>query len=133
MRLKHILYLVTIACAVAEIGMALYAMYWADILKDIAYAEHVQPNSGLIIIKALNIALPAGVLCMALLIYTRKIDNIGTFGLLMAAGLHLMGLDLNVRAVKRVYGTATPLADVTWWVPAEKQAPVGVAWDGNAG
>ena len=132
MRLKHILYIVTIVCALAEIGMALYAMYWAEILKDIAYAEHVRPHNELIIVKALNIALPAGVLCMALLVYTRKIDGVGAFGLFMAAALHLMGLDLNVRAVKKIYGHGTPLADITWWVPAEKQAVDG-AWDGNAG
>lgn len=133
MRLKHFLYLATILCALAEIGMALYAMHWGDVLQDIAYAEHSQPHCEMIIVKALNIALPAGLLCIALLIYTWKVDSIGAFGLLMAAALHLIGLDLNVRAVKKVYGSGIPLADVTWWAPAEKSVPGdGGDWDGNA-
>ena len=30
MRLKHILYALTLVCALAEIGMALYAMHWGE-------------------------------------------------------------------------------------------------------
>ena len=29
------------------------------------------------------------------------------------------GLDLNLRAVKKVYGEGMPLASVTWWAPAD--------------
>ncbi len=132
MRLKHFLYLVTIACALAEIGMALYAMHWGSILQEIAYSDHSQPQSEMIILRALNIALPAGVLCIAFLIYTWKIDSIGAFWLLMAATLHMIGFDLNVRAVKKVYGNGTPLADVTWWTPKDKAAGDGAAWDEHA-
>ncbi len=119
MRLKHFLFFVCLACALAEIGVAVYAMHWGGIIQDIAYAEKSQPESELLIVKALNIAVPAGVSCLGLLIYTWKIDSIGGFALLMATALHMIGIDLNVRAVKKVYGTETPLADVTWWVPAD--------------
>jgi hypothetical protein len=132
MRLKHFLYLVTLACALAEIGMALYAMHWGSILQEIRFAEQTNMDSELIIVKALNIALPAGLCCLGLLIYTWKIDSIGAFALLMVAALHMIGLDLNLRAVKKVYGNGTPLADVTWWVPSEKPAVGQAGWDGRS-
>lgn len=132
MRLKHFLYSVTILCAFAEIGMALYAMHWGSILQEIALAEQRQPDSELAVVKALNIALPAGVCCLALLIYTWKVDSVGAFALFMAAALHMIGFDLNVRAVKKVYGNGTPLADVTWWAPQEKAAPDALAADDHA-
>lgn len=122
MRLKHFLFLVCLACALAEIGMAVYAMHWGGIIEQIANAEKSQPASELLIVRALNIAVPAGIACLGLLIYTWKIDSIGGFALLMAAALHMIGLDLNVRAVKKVYGSGTPLAEVTWWAPADTQA-----------
>ena len=126
MRLKHFLFLVCLACALAEIGMAVYAMHWGGIIEQIANAEKSQPASELLIVKALNIAVPAGLSCLGLLIYTWKVDSIGGFALLMAAALHLIGIDLNVRAVKQVYGDGTPLADVTWWAPADTQAESSV-------
>lgn len=132
MRLKHFLYLVTLLCALAEIGMAVYAMHWGSILQEISLAEHIQPDSELLVVKALNIALPSGLCCLGLLIYTWKIDSIGAFALFMAAALHMIGLDLNVRAVKKVYGTGTPLADVTWWAPAEKSSVQPTGLDDNA-
>ena len=132
MRLKHFLYLVSIVCALAEIGMALYAMHWGSVLQEIAFAEQNDPDSELIIVRALNIALPAGLCCLGFLIYTWKIDCIGAFALLMAAALHMIGLDLNLRAVKKVYGSGTPLADVTWWVPSEKPAVGQTGWDGRS-
>jgi hypothetical protein len=129
MRFKHVLYLVTLLCAFAEIGMALYAMHWGNIIKDIAYADQGQPDGELAIVRALNIALPAGICCIALLLYTWKVDSIGGFALFFAAVMHMIGVDLNVRAVKKVYGTGTPLASVTWWAPSdnarEYQAPDG--------
>ena len=132
MRLKHFLYLVTLFCALAEIVMAVYAMHWGNILQEIALAEHIQPDSELLVVKALNIALPAGLCCLGLLIYTWKIDSIGAFALFMAAALHMIGLDLNVRAVKKIYGNGTPLADVTWWAPAEKSAAHRTVVDGQS-
>ena len=132
MRLKHFLYLVTLVCALAEIGMALYAMHWGSILQDIAFAEKNDPDSELIIVRALNIALPAGLCCLGMLIYTWKIDCVGAFALLMAAALHMIGLDLNLRAVKKVYGNGTPLADVTWWVPSDKPTVGQARWDGRS-
>ena len=122
MRLKHFLFLISLGCALAEIGMAVYAMHWGSIIEQIANAEKSQPASELLIVRALNIAVPAGIACLGLLIYTRKIDSIGGFAMLMAAVLHMIGLDLNVRAVKKVYGSGTPLAEVTWWAPTDKQA-----------
>jgi hypothetical protein len=117
MRLKHFLYAATLVCALAEIGMALYAMHWGSILKEIQWADQRQPDSELIVIKALNFALPLGLCCLALLLYTWRVDSIGGFAFLLAVAMHMIGLDVNVRAVKKVYGASTPLASVTWWVP----------------
>jgi hypothetical protein len=121
MRLKHLLYLATIICAFAEIGMALYAMHWGEIIKDIAYADQGQVNSEGAVVRALNVALPVGVCCIAMLLYTWKVDSIGGFALFFAVVMHMIGLDLNVRAVKKVYGSGTPLASVTWWAPSDSQ------------
>jgi hypothetical protein len=120
MRLKHYLYAVTLICAVAEIGMALYAMHWGEVIRHISWTEQKDPESEMLIVQALNIALPVGVCCIGLLIWTWKVDAIGGFALFMAAVLHLVGLDLNLRAVKKIYGNGTPLASVTWWAPEEK-------------
>jgi hypothetical protein len=119
MRLKHLLYIITIICAFAEIGMALYAMHWGEIIKDIAYADQGKVDSEGAIVRALNVALPAGICCIALLLYTWKIDSIGGFALFFAIVMHMIGVDLNVRAVKKVYGNGTPLASITWWAPAD--------------
>jgi hypothetical protein len=119
MRLKHYLYIATLFCALAEIGMALYAVHWGSILKEIALVEHRQPDSELIVVKALNIALPLGLCCLGMLVYTWRVDSIGGFAFFLAVVMHMIGLDLNVRAVKQVYGTGTPLASVTWWAPAD--------------
>ncbi len=119
MRFKHFLYIATLVCALAEIGMALYAMHWGSIIKEIAYAEHTQTEGELAIVRALNIALPAGVCCIGLLLYTWKVDSIGGFALFLAVVMHMIGVDLNMRAVKKVYGSGTPLANVTWWAPKD--------------
>lgn len=123
MRLKHFLYILALGCALAEIGMALYSMYWGEIIKDIAYAEKTEVPSEMLIVKSLNFAMPAGVLCLALLLYIRKVDSIGGFGFLVAVVFHLIGLDLNLRAVKKVYGEKTPLENVTWWMPRDDSRP----------
>jgi hypothetical protein len=127
MRLKHLLYITAIICAVAEIGMALYAMYWGDIIKEIAYAEHTVADSDVLVLKALNLALPVGVGCLALLLYTWRIDAIGGFGFFFAVVFHLIGYDLNVRAVKKVYGDQTEMHQVTWWIPGEGPSLVETA------
>ena len=125
MRLKHFLYMLTLVCALAEIGMALYANYWGDVLKEVAWSNQQHPESELIVVRALNVALPVGVCCIALLIWTWKVDAIGGFPLVAVGILHMIGFDLNVRAVKRFYGHSTPLAEVTWWAPDEpRQRPV---------
>lgn len=123
MRLKHFLYLTTLVCALAEIGMALYAMYWGDVLKEVIWTSEKQPDAELIVVQALNIALPVGICCIGLLIWTWKVDAIGGFALFMAVILHMIGFDVNVRAVKKVYGNSTSLAAVTWWAPAEDRRP----------
>lgn len=135
MRLKHFLYAVTIVCALAEIGMALYAMHWGEVIQQMAWNERPGPDSELLVVKALNYALPVGALCVALLLWTWKIDSIGGFGLLLALVLHLIGVDLNLRAVKKVYGSGTSLAQVTWWAPADNARPAErtqAEWDGNS-
>jgi len=123
MRLKHFLYTVTLVCAFAEIGMALHAMHWGDVVKEMAWYEQPGPDSELLVVKALNYALPIGVLCVGLLLWTWKMDSIGGFSLLLALVLHMIGVDLNLRAVKKVYGSGTSLAQVTWWAPAENARP----------
>ena len=129
MRLKHFLFLVSLLCALAEIVMAVYAVHWGGIVQDIAYAAKSQPDSEILIVRALNILVPVGVCCLALLIYIWRMDSIGGFALFLAAGLHLIGVDLNVRAVKKIYGNGTALSDVTWWAPVEKHADSGDAPD----
>ena len=119
MRLKHYLYIAALFCALAEIGMALYAMHWGNILNEIALAEHRHPDSELIVVKSLNIALPVGLCCLALLVYIWRVDRIGSLAFFLAVVMHMIGIDLNVRAVKQVYGAGTPLASITWWAPAE--------------
>jgi hypothetical protein len=125
MRLKHFLYLTALFCALAEIGMALYAMHWGDVIKDIAYADKTQPDNELIVVKSLNYALPVGIVCLALLLYIWRADSVGGFSLLVAVVLHFIGFDLNVRAVKKVYGDKTDLSEVAWWAPKEKNPPAG--------
>ena len=123
MRLKHILYIVTMACALSEIGMALYAMHWGNVIKEITLADQRMPDSEMLVLRALNIVLPVGLACIALLLYTWRADSIGGFALFVVGVLHFAGFDLNVRAVKRFYGENTPLANVAWWAPApERQA-----------
>lgn len=117
MRLKHFLYSATIVCALAEIGMALYAMYWTGIISEIAAAEKTPVETELIVLRSLNIALPMGICFLALLLYIWKMDSIGGFSFFLALAMHLIGLDLNVRAVRKIYGEDTPLASVTWWAP----------------
>jgi len=131
MRLKHYLYIATLVCALAEIGMALYAMHWGSVLKEIALAEQAQPDGELIVVKALNIALPMGLCCLALLVYTWRVDSIGGLAFFLAVAMHMIGLDLNVRAVKQVYGAGTPLASVTWWAPADDSWAAELLRDGR--
>lgn len=120
MRLKHFLFLTALACAFAEIGMALYSMYWGEIIKDIAYAEKTVVPSELLVVKALNYVMPTGIACLVLLLYTRKADPMSGFGMFIAVVFHLIGLDMNLRAVKHVFGSQTPLENVTWWMPHDK-------------
>jgi hypothetical protein len=119
MRLKHFLFFTTLFCALAEIGMAVYAMHWGEVIKHMAWYNQPAPESELIVIKALNYALPLGVCCIALLLWTWRVDSIGGFAIFLAVVLHLIGLDLGVRAVGKVYGSGTSLAQVTWWAPTE--------------
>ncbi len=132
MRLKHILYALTLVCALAEIGMALYAMHWGDIIQQMAWNEQGDPNSELLVVKSLNIALPLGLICMGLLVWIWKMDAIGGFALFMAVVLHMIGVDLNVRAVKKVYGAGTPLASVTWWAPSQETLRDFAVLDGTS-
>lgn len=119
MRLKHFLFLTTLFCAIAEIGMALYAMHWGDVIKNMAWYEQPAPDSELIVVQALNYALPVGICCIGLLLWTWKVDSIGGFAIFLALVLHMIGIDLGVRAVSKVYGSGTPLARVTWWAPSK--------------
>ena len=117
MRLKHYLYFGTLACAVLEVVCALYAMFWGDITAQIQAAQFGDPDNEWIVIRNLNIFLPVGVLCLGMLLYTWRVDAIGGFALFFAVMLHVAGLDLNLRAVRKVYGEGTSLEKVTWWVP----------------
>ncbi len=129
MRLKHFLFLTTLFCALAEIGMAIYAMHWGDVIKHMAWYEQPGPDNELIVVQALNYALPLGILCIALLLWTWKVDSIGGFAIFIAVVLHLIGVDLGVRAVTKVYGPNVPLAKVAWWAPSENSMVGSLLYD----
>ena len=114
--------MICLICALAEIEMALYVLYWGEILSQITFATQQNVESELTLANSLNVALPIGVICVGLLFWLRKTDNIGGFALTGLVLLHLVGYDLNTRAVRKVYGQDAQLASLTWWMPAENHA-----------
>ena len=117
MQFKHFLYWGAVCCAVGQLLLALYARFYGEIAAQIQSADLVPAEGELAIVKALNYALPLGVGCMAFLLYTWKINRIGGFALLVAMSLQAMAMDLNLRAVRHVFGAEVRLESVAWWYP----------------
>ena len=120
MQFKHFLYWGAVGCAVGQLLLALYARFYGDIAAQIQAAEMPAGESELAIVKALNYALPIGVGCMALLLYTWKINRVGGFALVFALGLQAAAMDLNLRAVRHVFGQEVKLESVAWWYPTQE-------------
>jgi hypothetical protein len=117
MQFKHFLYWGAVCCAVGQLLMALYARFYGDIASQIQAAEVAAFEGELAIVKALNYALPIGVGCMGFLLYTWKINHVGGFALVCALGLQAAALDLNLRAVRYVFGKDVKMESVAWWYP----------------
>ena len=120
MQFKHLLYWTAVLCAVGQVLLALYARFYGEIAEQIQAAAVSSPDSEMAVVRALNIAMPLGVGCLVLLLYTWKINNVGRFAIVVAIGLQAVAMDLNLRAVRHVFGEETSLASITWWAPKEK-------------
>ena len=122
MEFKHLLYWSAIGCAVAQILMSLYARFYGDVAAQIQTAALLSPDSEMAVVKVMNYALPIGVGCILMLLYTWKSNQVGGVAMVFAIGMQLAALDLNLRAVRYVFGEETALSSVAWWAPAEKPA-----------
>ena len=120
MQFKHILYWSAIFCAAGQILLALYARFYGDIAAQIQAAELSSGQGEVAIVNALNYALPVSVFCLGLLLYTWKINSVGRFALVVAFGLQVAAMDLNLRAVQHVFGEDVKLDTVAWWYPDEE-------------
>lgn len=121
MQFKNLLYWTAVVCAVCQIVMALYSRYFTEVTDNITSVKIVVQGSEQAVVKALNYAMPVGVGCLALLLYTRKVNPMNGVAMLTALGLQAVALDLNLRAARHVFGEETALASITWWAPKEKQ------------
>lgn len=117
MQFKYILYWGAVLCAVGQVLLALYARFYGDVAAQIETAELVSGDGELAVVKALNYALPVSVACIAMLLYTRKFNHVGGMALAMAIGLQAAAMDLNLRAVRHVFGQDVQLETVAWWYP----------------
>ena len=120
MQFKHLLYWSAVCCAVAQILLALYSRYYGVVAEQITAAELAPGQTELAVVKALNYAMPVSVGCLLLLLYTWKINKVGGFAMLVAIGLQVAAMDLNLRAVRFAFGEETNLASITWWAPEEQ-------------
>ena len=120
MQFKHFLYWTAVGCAGCQVLLALYARFYGEIAEQIQAASVAPADSELAVVKALNYAMPVGVACLALLLYTWKINKVGGFALVFALGLQAAALDLSLRAARHVFGEQTTLASIAWWAPKEK-------------
>jgi hypothetical protein len=82
----------------------------------------MSPDSEMAVVKAMNYALPIGVGCILMLLYTWKINRVGGVAMVFAIGMQVAALDLNLRAMRYVFGQDTSLSSVAWWAPADKAA-----------
>ena len=117
MQFKHLLYWSAILCAVGQLLLALYARFYGDIAAQIQAADLSNGQGELAILKALNYALPVSVCCLGLLLYTWKFNSVGRFALIVAISLQAAAMDLNLRAVRHVFGADVKLETVAWWYP----------------
>ena len=116
MQFKTFLYWTAVLSGIGQILVALYSRYYGSIAELI---QSAQPPGEIemAVVKALNYALPLGVGCLALLLYTRKQNTIAADAMLLAIALQVAGAHLNISAVKSVLGEEATLASVTWWAP----------------
>ena len=117
MQFKHVLYWSAILCAVGQLLLALYARFYGEIAARIETAELAPDYAELAMVKALNYALPISVCCLGLLLYTWKLNHVGRFALGIAIMLQTIAMDLNLRAVRHVFGNDVKLETVAWWYP----------------
>lgn len=110
------LYSIAVLSGMVQILSASYSLHYHDIAELVRNAE-LPIGSRLSLFNALNYTLPLGVGCVALLVYTRKLNDMGGVALLFALGLQTAALEVNLRAAKQVFGEETALAAITWWAP----------------
>jgi hypothetical protein len=122
MQFKHFLYWTAVCCAVCQIVMALYSRYFVEVTDNITSVKIAMEGSELGVVQALNYLMPLGVGCLALLIYTRKVNQMNGIAILMALCLQAVAVDLNLRAARHVFGEETSLASLTWWAPKESNS-----------
>ncbi len=121
MQFKHYLYWTAVLSGIGQVILALYARFYGDLASQIPTADELPADhTHLAVLNALNYALPVSVACIALLVYTWKINKVGSVALGFAIGLQVIATDLNLRAVRHVFGRETTLASVAWWAPADK-------------
>lgn len=125
MQFKHYLLLTALISSLGQIALSLYARFYGDLALEIQAADPLPVDQTRVaVLNALNFALPVGVGCIALLVYTWKINRIGVFALAFAVGLQVIATDLNLRAIRHVFGQETELSSVAWWAPKEESAPI---------
>lgn len=120
MQFKHVLYWSAILCAGGQLLLALYARFYGDIAAEIQAADIATGDGELAIVRALNFALPVSVFCIGLLVYTWKLNSVGRFALVVAICLQAGAMDLNLRAVRHVFGPDVKLETVAWWYPNQE-------------
>ncbi len=120
MQFKHVLYWGAVCCAIGQVLLALYARFYEGIAVQIQAGEAAPAHCEQAVFNALNYALPVGVGCLALLIYTWKYNTVGGVALLVALALQAAALDLNIRAVEHIYGAEARLDSLAWWFPSQQ-------------
>lgn len=75
MQFKHLLYWTAVGCAICQILLALYSRFYGDVAVQIQAAQMESGEMELAVVKALNYALPVGVACLGLLLYSWKINR----------------------------------------------------------
>ena len=120
MQFKHFLYWSAILSAVGQLLLALYARFYGEIAAQIQMGGLAPDYGELAMVKALNYALPISVCCLGLLLYTWKLNHVGRFALAIVIMLQTIAMDLNLRAVRHVFGNDVKLETVAWWYPDQE-------------
>lgn len=120
MQFKHLLYWTAVGCSAFQIVLALYSRYYGEVAELITSATVAPVQSELAVVKALNYAMPVSVACLAMLLYTWKYNKVGGVAFLIAVGIQVAAVDLNLKAARHVFGEKTSLASIAWWAPSER-------------